>query len=220
MKIHNLLYLLFPKRCSCGEVISADSFFCEKCTLEYLSIIRADRITTLDFPAFFVADYSACVRDTIHRFKFDGITSLKHDIARDMAKLYSSSLARYSPDLVVPVPSSRFRNFLRGYSHTELLAKTFSEKTGVPFEKNLLVKIKNTAVQHTLSAEQRKINLRDSFSVPANKRTLLAGKKVLILDDVSTTGSTLRQAADTLLKFGAAEVFAITFASTDNIFVK
>lgn len=220
MKIHNLLHLLFPKRCSCGEVISADSFFCKKCTLEYLSIIRADRITTLDFPAFFVADYSGCVRQTIHRFKFHGVTSLKHDIARDMSRLYSSSLAQYSPDFVVPVPSSRSRKFLRGYSHTDVLAKTFSKNTGVPFEKNLLVKIKNTAVQHTLSAEQRKVNLKDSFSVPKKKRKLLAGKKILILDDISTTGSTLREAADTLLKLGAAEVFAITFASTDKLFVK
>ncbi len=220
MNLHKLLHLLFPKRCSCGEVISADSFFCEKCTLEYLSIIRADRITTLDFPAFFVAHYSGCVRQTIHRFKFHGVTSLKHDIARDMSRLYSSSLAHYAPDFVVPVPSSRFRKLLHGYSHTELLAKTFSENTGVPLEKNLLVKIKNTAAQHTLSAEQRKVNLKDSFSVPEKKRKLLDGKKVLILDDVSTTGSTLRQSADTLLKFGAAEVFAITFASTDNLFVR
>lgn len=220
MKYHKFMHLLFPKRCSCGEVISPDSFFCEKCTLEYLSIIRADRITSLDFPAFFVADYSGCVRDVIHRFKFDGVTSLKHDIARDMAKLYFSSLAQYSPDFVVSVPSSRFRKFLRGYSHTDILSKTFSEISGVPFEKNLLVKIKNTAVQHTLSAEQRKVNLKDSFSVPEKKRKLLSGKKVLILDDISTTGSTLREAADTLLKLGAAEVFALTFASTDKLFVK
>ena len=219
MKFHSFLYYFFPKRCpACKNLISPDSFFCDSCILEYLSLIRSDSIKELDFPAYFVADYSGCVKKAIHKFKISGVTSIRHDIARDMSRLYFSKMAALNPDVMIPAPSHKSSYFKNGYSHTDLLAREISKIINVRYCRGALVKTVKTPPQHTLNLKERTQNLSGAFSVPDSKLPLIKDKNVLLIDDISTTGSTLKECEKTLKNHGAASVSALLFASTENIF--
>ena len=115
-------------------------------------------------------------------------------------------------DLILPVPMTRKDVRNRGLDQCAALAQALSRELGIPFEKGLLVKVRQTGKQHDLSAEERMRNLESAFAVRVPER--LAGKRVILLDDVCTTGSTLRECGRLLKRMGAVRVVALTAART------
>ncbi len=113
-------------------------------------------------------------------------------------------------DAAVPVPMHRARLRSRGYNQAELLARAFSQSARIPLRKDLLRKRRATESQSTLPRDERRKNVRGAFlSGPAAK-----DQSILLIDDVCTTGETLRACADALLQAGAARVCALTVART------
>lgn len=116
-------------------------------------------------------------------------------------------------DCLISVPMTARARRRRGYNQSELLADAISEKLGVAVVKNAVEKRRETPEQKDLSKTERSKNLKGCYKV--SDKSGIAGKRVLIVDDVLTTGATAEELAKTLLKSGAAKVFLATVASVE-----
>lgn len=148
-----------------------------------------------------VGPYAGTLQEAIQRFKYRGQTPLERPLGMLLGKavmLESDS----RPDLVVPVPLYRDRLRARGYNQALQLARQVSRRLAVPVAPTLLCRVRDTAAQQGLNAVARKNNLRGAFVVTA----ALTGQRLLLVDDVLTTGATARECARALRDAGAASV--------------
>ncbi|MFQ6099724.1 MAG: ComF family protein [Anaerolineae bacterium] len=143
----------------------------------------------------------------MHRLKYRGRTVLAEPLGGLMAAYWTQH--PMSADLVVPVPLHPARLRERGYNQAALLAREMARRTGLVVEEQALIRQRATAPQVELNARQRKENVRDAFRCSGNS---LAGKRVLLIDDVCTTGATLEACAVALYAGGARDVQALTLA--------
>jgi len=147
------------------------------------------------------------LREAIHQFKYEGLRALA-SILGEM--LYDSWEAQPWPvELIVPVPLHPIRLRERGYNQSALLARELARHIRLPVAERALLRIHPTPPQVGLNAEQRAENVRNAFRCGDDS---LRGKRVLLIDDVLTTGSTLRACAQALLEGGAQAVWALTLA--------
>lgn len=147
--------------------------------------------------------YADALSEAIHLLKFSGLRRL----ARPLGKLLTELPIPYM-DGIVPVPVSTKTLRERGFNQTLLLSKFLSRHLRIPVHMNLLSKKKETLPQIGLGAKERMSNLKNSFEV----RGKLKGQRLILLDDVMTTGATARECAKTLRKAGAEEVVVVTLA--------
>jgi ComF family protein len=112
----------------------------------------------------------------------------------------------------VPLNKKRLRQ--REFNQSALIARYVAERLGADLILNCLVKIRDTAPQVGLRSKERVMNVRRAFSV--NKSDLICNKKLILIDDVVTTGSTIRECAKALKQYGAADVYAISLAHGAN----
>ena len=115
-------------------------------------------------------------------------------------------------DLIVPVPLTRRRLIQRQFNQSALLAGDVSRLTGVAWNALALAKVRETPPQVTLSGTARHQNLKGAFAVTAVGRSKLPGRRIVVIDDVITTGATAEAAAKTLLDAGAARVDVLALA--------
>ena len=127
-----------------------------------------------------------------------------------LADAARQSVAYFSADLVVDVPMTKTEKKRRGFNQSEILAQRVAQNLNLPFSPKGLVKVKETAPQKVLSAAKRLRNMRGAFR--ADEKAV-GGKRVLLIDDVVTTGATAKCAAEALMKAGAVDVFVLSFAS-------
>ena len=151
-----------------------------------------------------IADYSynnPLLQKAIHTFKYKFVK----DLARPLSKLLLEKI-NFDYDFIIPVPLHPKRLRWRGFNQSELLAKEIDKNKVI----NALVKTKNTKPQIQLSGNQRKENIKNTFKCVFN----LKNKKILLIDDVETTGSTLKECEKALLGAGAKQVYCLTLAKT------
>ena len=113
-------------------------------------------------------------------------------------------------EAVVPVPLHPAKERARGFNQAKLLAKRLAKVMGIPLLERRLVKIRPTEAQTSLDGKSRETNVRGAFAV--KRPSGIKGKTVLLVDDVYTTGSTIREGSAALRKAGAGEVRAVTIA--------
>lgn len=130
-----------------------------------------------------------------------------------MAKCFHKNYEGYDFDLCTFVPSAKDDYKKRGYNQAELLAKDFCERTNLKCEE-LLVKNFSTEAQHNLSSAERSGNLLGAIDLKDGVD--IENMRILLVDDIKTTGSTLNECAKNLLIGGAAEVFCLTIAVTNK----
>ena len=114
--------------------------------------------------------------------------------------------------MIIPVPIHRLRLLKRRYNQSALLCKYLAQKSGIVADYTSLQRSRNTIPQVELSGTARRNNLKQAFKV-ANPHNV-KGKKIVLIDDVSTTGSTLNECAKVLHKSGAAAIYSLTLART------
>jgi ComF family protein len=144
------------------------------------------------------------------------VHSLKFDAMPDLAQPLGDRLYRrlealpWTIDMLVPVPLHPQRLHERGYNQAQLLCETLAMQSGLPVITAALTRQLATRPQVGLNAEQRHDNMRDAFAAVGE---LVAGRTVLLIDDVFTTGATLDSCAQALLHAGASAVYGLTVTS-------
>ena len=151
------------------------------------------------------------MRDAVLRLKFENRTDLARPLALLQAEALKAAGCLGDVDALVPVPSGRGERRSRGYDVPLLLARALGRELGLPVMQ-ALCKIRETPRQMALSGGERRKNLKNAFS--ARPDALLEGKRILLVDDVLTTGSTLNECAKALRAAGAAECRGVCAAAT------
>lgn len=231
----SLLDLLFPPRCAacgtagavlcaaclaqarapeqplcqrCGRaLLSGENGMCPACRAGYgpesLAFIRAAAI------------HEGSVRDAVLTLKYRG----QRRLALPLGDMLAEAAKRLDlrPDIIVPVPLHASRKRQRGYNQAELLARRCANRMHLPCEPRLLVRQRATPPQVGLSGAERRTNVAGAFAVaaPAHAAARLSGKRVLLLDDVTTTGSTLDAAAAALVPFAPAALLGLAVTRPD-----
>lgn len=200
----NLPRVVSPLCLLCGIpfVASGDDHTCGRCLTEppYFESARAQLL------------YEGPARDLIHHFKYNHKTHLRRPLALLALEGQGDYISGKAPEILIPVPlhSSRLRS--RGFNQAVLLGELFSSGMALPMLVDGLSRTRPTRPQIDLSAEERRNNVKGAFAV--NRPAAVTGKRILLLDDVVTTGSTVNECARVLKKAGAAAITVITIART------
>lgn len=157
-----------------------------------------------------VARYDETARSLVHRLKYADRLDLARALGRMMARSGAELAAEC--DVIVPVPLHRFRLWHRRFNQAMALARIVGASHGRPCDPTVLERVKRTRSQVGLSRTQRGENLQGAFKVPGSAKSHLKGRRVLLVDDVMTTGATANAASRALLRGGAASVDVLTFA--------
>ncbi len=153
------------------------------------------------------------MRDCIHALKYDGVIRLAEPLGLLLAHTYSNY--GMHADMLLPVPLHNERHKQRGFNHAHLLARVCSSATGVPLREQVLVRSRATHAQVGLNASDRRQNVAGAFSIIAEAATTyVRGRRILIVDDVCTTGATLDACATTLFQAGALSVWGLVLAGS------
>ncbi len=216
-----LLYAFFPARCTvCDKVLlpgeticeecrgliihyPAKKAYCEICGMVHENCPCGKRLlySHSTVPFFYEND----VKSSLHRLKFRG----RLDLIKPFAEYVTQALVERDilkdTDVITFIPMRKSSKLSRGYNQAELLADEIGKRTGIPV-KQLLCKMTATPKQHSLGYMRRKGNVLGVFEPVSERLTDIDGKRILLIDDIITTGSTLNEAAKTLLIFGAETV--------------
>jgi ComF family protein len=147
--------------------------------------------------------YEGAIREAINQFKFYGLRRLSKPLGNLLLGFDLPAV-----DGVVPVPLTIRRLRGRGFNQSLLIARIVAKKIGAPLLMDILVKRKETPPQIGLTARERLLNLRNAFAVKGNAK----GIRLLLVDDVMTTGATVTECSKQLIKSGAEEVIVLTLA--------
>jgi len=154
--------------------------------------------------------YSGVARELAQSLKYRD----RVDLARWMADwmMRAGSQLIVETDVIVPVPLHWTRFLSRRFNQSAELGRAIAAQAAKRYEPEALTRVKATRRQVGLRVEQRRSNVRAAFKVPTTSEIDISGRRVLLIDDVYTTGATVRAAAKALLRGGAAEVNVLTFA--------
>ncbi len=157
--------------------------------------------------------YNSYVREFIHRFKFRNSSYLYKPFAILMKNaMDANDLTDF--DLIVSVPIHWRKEAIRGYNQSALLASEISNLTGIEYNSKSLIKHKWTKEQNRLSKTEREINLKGSFAV--RDRNNIVDKRILLVDDLYTTGNTIKTCARVLSQAGAKSVTGLVLATMNG----
>lgn len=156
-------------------------------------------------------EYKGLIRQCILKYKF----SLREAYASSLAFVPAQDICTFfegvNVDFLTHVPSHKNKRRKRGFDNAGLLAREISRLTGIPHEEKILVKVRDTKNQSELHRRERAKNVKGAYQVSAKKK--VKGKKIILIDDVFTTGFTTMEVARQLKKAGAAYVFVYTVAT-------
>lgn len=228
-----LLDTVFPPRCHCcrafipeagrihvcsrclGESTFLSSPHCTICGVPFATTDGIDHACAsclLEPPPFAAARgallHDGPARDMVHRFKYGGKVQLRRPLGLLLAEPLASFVAACRVDVVIPVPLHISRLRQRGFNQAVLLGEVAAREWGLPFHRTALCRNRLTQPQTELSAEERRRNVHGAFGM--DRAAAVAGKRVLLIDDVYTTGSTAGECARVLRKGGATAVFVAT----------
>lgn len=157
-----------------------------------------------------VALYDDVARRLVHRLKYEDRLDLSAVMGRMMSASGRALIAE--ADCIVPVPLHRWRLWRRRFNQAALLGRVIARGAELPYEPSTLVRVRATRSQVGLSRPARAENLSGAFRVDAARAHLIRGRRILLIDDVMTTGATGNAASRALLRGGAASVDVLTFA--------
>lgn len=215
--LEKIIDFVFPNICGiCGEKIN-ERYTCRKC----LNILKCYK-EKIYYPS---CDSKYYIDKIISAFNYNGLLKSKmlqfkfHNnkyIAKTFGDILSYKISNHKidVDIIIPVPICKERYFDRGYNQSEYIAKYVSELSGITLVNDVLKKDKNNKQQSLLDKSKREENVKDVYSVKNSYKVI--NKKVLLLDDIYTTGATLNECSKVLKKAGAKNIVGITVLYSDK----
>ena len=217
MKILDLIaHLLYPWKCVFCESVLKDMDICRECEEKLPYTVGDSAMQKFPFIDKCVSPlyYKDKVRASVHRYKFGGCSAYSRRYAALMSDCVENNLDCRSIDVISWIPLSKKRLRQRGYDQARLLAEEIAAKTGLPC-RQLLQKVKNNSAQSlTRDAKQRRENVAGVYALDDGAD--VSGLRILLVDDVVTTGATMSEAARILRKAGAKSVFGVTLARHED----
>lgn len=193
------LKLLTPPWCmKCGKKLTGEGEFCADCQKKEHRFLRGRALYEYESAA-----------PAIYRFKYGGRREYADFFGEQTAEYLGGFIRDVKPDALIPIPLHRRRKIERGYNQAQLLAERVGGYLGLPVRSDILVRRKNTSPLKYQNPEERQNNLKKAFNITQNDVKL---KRVLLVDDIYTTGSTMDEVAGTLREVGVEDVFFIALA--------
>lgn len=190
-----LRYVAEPRCYSCGKpVANAQQEYCSDCAGKKHEF-KQGRAVFL---------YQGPMRGILYRYKYGNRRDYTEFLATQAVRCYAGWIQSLDIDLVMPVPLSKKRMRTRGFNQADLFGRRFSELCGLKYDNQMLVRVRDTLPQKELSVQERKNNLKNAFKMNKNVVNL---KRILLVDDIYTTGSTIDAAALALKQSGIKDVF-------------
>ncbi|MBQ9685779.1 MAG: ComF family protein [Oscillospiraceae bacterium] len=211
--IDRLLDLIYPPRCIfCGRILPSSAVgVCRACAACVPRVPAGDRRWDIKHIEWCAAPllYQGTVREALLRYKFNGVTAYGRIFADFMAK--SIDEIDFSCDIITWVPLSKRRLRKRGYDQAQILAEELAKRLELPCGRLLEKRIDNKPQSATGDAEKRKENARGVYACPDVEA--VRGKRILLVDDIVTTGATLAECARVLKAAGCAAIYAAAAAT-------
>lgn len=221
--LNSLLDFFLPRICyNCGNKLAADELlFCAQCQPEITRVsperlkrefdrkFKADKIIS-GFQSHYVFETEGAVQKVIHEMKYRNSFIMGKKLGQITAAALYDNIIVWNADLIIPVPIHRLRRADRGYNQSLYIAKGISSVIKTPFKPRIIKRTRYTATQTTLSLSERKLNVKDAFVLKHSG--IIKGKRIILVDDVITTGATITECGKVLLDNGAEEIFAMSVA--------
>ena len=184
----------------CGKPLSAaETEYCPDCG-------RKKHLYTRGRAAL---EYDSLMRESIGRFKYNNRREYANFYVQKLLDICGPAVRSWDIDLLIPIPLHKSRRRKRGFNQAELIAKGLGRELEIPVSANYLLRTRKTSPQKELNDQERKNNLKNAFQVVNYD---VKFKKVLLIDDIYTTGSTIDAAASVLLESGAEKVYFLSIS--------
>jgi len=224
--LHGLLDFAFPPLCcGCAEFTEAESGICDTCEASIDTFPVPLCLSCFDgmprsgncvncgqtsIPLMVYGSYAAPLRDIIQQFKFRGITRLAGVFAERLSDQFGDSLRSMEPAMFVPIPLHVVRESSRGYNQALLIAQRLGESLNMAVADDVLIRRKRRRPQSKLSPDLRAANVKDVFTcIQAPEKDT---SNVILVDDVVTSGATLREARNSMEESGYRVTAAVAVA--------
>lgn len=206
-------FFLDKKICiSCKENLKVGKYLCDECKEKL--VLSNFEYQKENFKLKSIYIYSGLIRDLIIRYKFDRDTSLSYLFSEIFIEYDRRKQIFKNYDFLLTVPMSKRKKNKRGFDHMRLITDKFIKQTSLNYI-NSIYKIKDTKNQHQMNLNDRKTNLNSAFLFKNKEK--IEGKKVLIIDDIVTTGFTIKEIYDTIKAFKPKKVGALALTYSEKI---
>jgi len=221
--INQFFDFFLPRYCTgCGKKLAYDEkLVCPVCLntiltantktikAEYNRKFNDDRIIE-DFSSLYIFEKDKTFQDIIHSIKYSNKFLAGVFLGRLLAESLEDKINSWKIDLIIPVPLHHLKKAERGYNQAEYIAKGISKRSGIRMQNNVIRRVRYTQSQTTMSLKEREQNITKAFKVKHKKK--ITGKNLLIVDDVITTGATVKECGKVLKDNGAKLVYACSTA--------
>jgi ComF family protein len=192
--------------------------FCQDCTQRLhacrypASVLQISNLP----PLYGWGYYDGALKQSLARLKYGGHPLVAEPLGQWLAQLWLEIGPLEENLVAIPIPLHGDRQQQRGYNQAELIARSFCEVTGIPLQANGLTRTQSTAAQYGLARQARYQNLANVFQVDATLQRHSKSKAILLVDDIFTTGATLKSATDTLQQQGFRVAAVVTVAISER----
>ncbi len=223
----NFLFdVILPRKCSgCEEILKTREIsICGNC-LKSIKVIERSRIEheydlnfrstgiITDFTSLFIFEKDKTLQHIIHNIKYNNQFNTARTLGELFGKMHNELLNSWKINLIIPVPLHHLKKAERGFNQSDFFAKGISKISRIRSSFHSIKRIRYTESQTGFNHQEREQNMADAFRIRNEK--LIRGKSILLVDDIITTGATIRECGRVLLNAGAKNIFAGSIAVAD-----
>lgn len=215
---------IVPRFCIvCDTPLNYSSIFiCNECESE-IQILGDSQITEeyeqhftdnkfIDaYTSLYVFEENGNLQKLIHALKYEKKFKVGFFLGEKLSEVRKKTILSWNADLIIPVPLFNLKKIERNYNQAYYIAKGVGKNLNIQIKDNLIKRMKNTVSQTTLNMSEREENVHGAFSIL--HKTKIKSKRIIIIDDVITTGATVKEIAKILKEAGAEKVFALSVAN-------
>lgn len=211
-----------PRLCSAckNKLSSAEQFVCDHCFHNIKTVTPAQLQSEFErkflqeklisgFQSLLVFEKDKEFQSIVHELKYNGKFRIGIFLGKLVAINLKEIIQEWDADLIIPVPLHSLKKAERGYNQAYFIAIGVNKILNIPVNQSIIARSRFTESQTTMNLLQRKENIKDAFELRKNK---IAGQRIIILDDIITTGATTNECAKILLNANADKVFALSVA--------